>query len=119
MVLLDSSVWIDHLRRGNSRAAALLGAGEVACHPLIIGELACGGLKQRREILGLLSALPRSAQASHDEILAFIESRRLHGRGMGLIDAHLLWAALDSSLTLWTLDLKLRSLGDRLGVAHL
>ncbi len=119
MVLLDTSVWIDHLRRGNSRAVALLGAGDVACHPLVIGELACGGLKQRREILNLLSALPRTAQASHEEILAFIENRHLHGRGIGLIDAHLLWAAIDSSHTFWTLDLKLRSMSDRLGVACL
>ena len=119
MVLLDTSVWIDHLRQGNSWAAALLGAGDVACHPLVIGELACAGLKQRQEILGLLSALPRAAQASPDEILAFIENRHLHGRGIGLIDAHLLWAAIDSSHTLWTLDLKLRSMSDRLGVACL
>ena len=117
MVLLDTSVWIDHLRRGNSRVAALLEAGDVACHPLVIGELACGDLQRRREILGLLSALPQSAPATHEAILAFIEERRLHGRGIGLIDAHLLWAAIDGSHPLWTLDRSLRRTGERLGIA--
>jgi predicted nucleic acid-binding protein len=119
MVLLDTSVWIDHLRRGDARVIALLEGGEVVCHPLVIGELACGSLARRKEILELLAALPAASLASHDRILAFIAKRRLHGQGIGPIDAHLLWAAFDGSHTLWTLDRRLRRTAERLGVACL
>lgn len=117
MVLLDTSVWIDHLRHGDARVVALLEGGNVVCHPFVIGEMACGSLSRRSEILGLLSALPSANLASHDQILAFIARRRLHGEGIGLVDAHLLWAAVDGSLTLWTLDRRLRRTGERLGIA--
>ena len=116
MVLLDTSVWIDHLRRGDARVASLLEAGDVVCHPLVVGELACGSLRQRHEILELLSALPHARHTSHDQILAFIEKHRLFGQGIGLIDVHLLWAVKEGSHTLWTLDRGLRRSAERLGV---
>jgi len=103
-MLVDTSVWVDHLRRGNARLGACLENGEVECHPFVIGELACGSLKQRAELLELLAALPRVLEAEHDEVLAFIEWKRLMGRGLGWVDAHLLVSALLSRTSLWTLD---------------
>lgn len=116
MVLLDTSVWIDHLHRGDARAAAVLEQERVVCHPLVIGELACGSLTRRTELLGLLAALPQAAQATHTEILGCIDRRRLHGKGLGLIDVHLLWAALAQKHLLWTRDRRLRQGAQRLGV---
>jgi len=106
-VLVDTSVWIDHLRRGNRRLAKHLDAGEVESHPFILGELACGSLKRRKEILTLLSSLPRVIEADHDEVLALVESERLSGRGLGWVDVHLLASTLLSGTTLWTLDKRL------------
>jgi len=117
MILVDTSIWIDHLRRGDRQLATLLEAGEVVCHPFVIGELACGRLARRRVILELLHALPRTRQAEHDDILMFIEERRLDGGGIGLIDAHILWAAVTQSHELWTRDARLRRIASRLGVA--
>jgi len=117
MILVDTSIWIDHLRAGDRRLAMLLEAGEVVCHPFVIGELACGTLARRPVILELLHALPRTHQAEHDEILAFIDDRRLHGAGIGLIDAHLLWAAVNQAHSLWTRDVRLRRIALRLGTA--
>jgi hypothetical protein len=116
LVLLDTSVWIDHLNRGDGRAASLLVQGDVVCHPLVIGELACGSLTRRSEILGLLGALPQATQATHVEVVGFIDRHRLHGKGLGLIDMHLLWAATSQSHVLWTLDRRLRQMAQRLGV---
>jgi predicted nucleic acid-binding protein len=104
MIVVDTSVWVDHLRRGNDELAALLNEGAVLCHPLVIGELACGNLTNRNELLGLLSALPRARMAEHDEVLHLLSSRRLYGRGLGWIDVHLLASALMSKCPLWTLD---------------
>jgi hypothetical protein len=106
-MLVDTSVWVDHLRRGNARLGSCLENGEVECHPFVIGELACGNLKNRAELLELLAALPRVLEADHDEVLAFIESKRLMGRGLGWVDAHLLVSALLSRTSLWTLDKRL------------
>jgi predicted nucleic acid-binding protein len=116
VVLLDTSVWIDHLRRGDDRAAALLEQGDVVCHPLVIGELACGSLIRRAEILGLLGALPQATQAPHAEIVGFIDGHCLHGQGLGLIEMHLLWAAASQTHVLWTRDRRLRQMAQRLGV---
>ncbi len=116
MVLLDTSVWIDHLRRGDSRATALLEQGDVVCHPLVIGELACGSLVRRSEILGLLEALPQAPQAPHSEVLVFIDQHRLHGKGLGMIDVHLLWAALNQRHVLWTRDRRLRQMAQQLAI---
>lgn len=116
MVLVDTSVWIDHLRRANGRLQALLETGDVVCHPFVIGEMACGSLRRRDTILGLLSALPQVHQASSDDVLAFIGGRRLHGLGIGLVDAHLLWCSVEHSHPLWTHDRRLRAVAARLAI---
>ena len=104
MILVDTSVWVDHLRRGNAALAALLRDARVACHPFVIGELVCGTLRNRRTLLALLERLPQVPEVSHDEALGFLHSHRLSGRGLGWIDVHLLAAAALSRLPLWTLD---------------
>lgn len=106
-MLVDTSVWIDHLRRGNARLASCLERGEVECHPFVIGELACGNLRRRSEILLLLGCLPTVTQAEHDEVLSWVESKRLMGRGLGWVDVHLLASAMLGRTTLWTLDQRL------------
>lgn len=102
--LVDTSVWVDHLRRGNAELAALLESGGVCCHRFVIGELACGALHNRTELLGLLGALPRSPLAAHDEVLSLVAERDLAGRGLGWIDVHLLASALIGHCRVWTLD---------------
>ena len=97
---------------------ALLGDAEVVCHPLVIGELACGNVKNRAEILSLLQALPTADVAQHDEVLGFIESHRLMGRGLGLIDLHLLASSLLARVPLWTADKRLRTASVELNVAY-
>ena len=118
MVLVDTSVWIEHLRRGEPGLRDLLNRGEVVCHPFVIGELACGHLRSREQILSLLRALPGTALVEPDEILFFIEERKLAGLGIGLIDVHLLASCLISRVKLWTLDKRLKSVAARVGVAH-
>ncbi len=104
MILVDTSVWIDHLRKGDPELAGFLGEGVVLCHPFVIGELACGNLENRAEILSLLAALPASPIASHEEGLSLLADRELAGTGLGWIDIHLLASALLSKCTLWTKD---------------
>lgn len=106
-MLVDTSVWVDHLRRGNSDLASRLQGGEVLGHPFVVGELACGHLNRRREILALLRALPHVPIATHDEVLEFVEAGRLMGRGLGWIDVHLLASARLAGTVLWTLDKRL------------
>ena len=107
MVLVDTSVWVSHLREKNDELSNLLNNAEVVCHPFIIGELACGNLKNRPTIIALLEALPTTRLVEHEEVLAFIEARKVMGKGLGYIDVHLLAAALLADVTLWTLDKKL------------
>ncbi len=108
MILVDTSVWISHLRGGNPKLEKLLDDGDVSCHPFILGELACGNIKNRTEILSLLSALPKSELLDNPEILLFIEMNNLMGKGLGLVDIHLLASAILSGIALWTLDAKLK-----------
>ena len=115
MILADTSVWIDHLRHGNRELIRHLEAGDVACHPFVIGELACGRLHPRAEILSLLERLPAVPAASHDEVMAFIDARRLAGAGLGLIDVHLLASAMLGRVRLWTLDRKLAATAAAIG----
>jgi predicted nucleic acid-binding protein len=108
MILVDTSVWIDHLRRGNSRLAVALELGEVLTHPFVIGEIACGQIKNRRECLELLGALTAAVVASDEEALQFIEEHELMGKGVGYVDVHLLASvALTEDARLWTMDGKL------------
>jgi predicted nucleic acid-binding protein len=119
-VLLDTSVWIDHLRSGDALVTQLLEAGEVLTHAFVIGELALGHLSKRKEILGLLGALPRAPIATAEEVLVFIDRHRLAGRGIGYVDAHLLASAfLHPGLRLLTRDRRLHEVANSLRVASL
>ncbi len=104
MILVDTSVWVSHLRHGDPHLVALLDEGGVLAHPFVIGELACGNLKNRAEIISLLRALPSTAIAEHEEVMLFIERNRLMGKGLGYVDVHLLAAAVLSGVRLWTDD---------------
>ena len=118
MILVDTSVWIDHLRSGDPQLMAMLDEGGVACHSFVIGELACGNLKQRDHVLALLHDLPRLPAADDDEVLVFIERHKLAGKGIGYVDAHLLTAAaLAGKARLWTRDRSLRAAAQGLSMA--
>jgi predicted nucleic acid-binding protein len=117
VILVDTSVWIDHLRSGDDTLAALLTSGDVLTHPGVIGELALGNLRQRNEILGLLHGLPRATVATDSEVLTFIDRASLYGKGIGYIDAHLLAAtALTADARLWTRDKRLAGVANEQGI---
>ncbi len=119
MILVDTSIWIDHLRVGNPKLAALLQAGQVLTHPCVIGELALGQLSHRREILGLLHNLPHAQTATDDEVLSMVEIRHLFGLGIGYIDAHLLAATLlITGARVWTRDKRLAAVAAQLGLTN-
>ena len=118
MVLVDTSVWVSHLRETHAGLVDLLNDGEVACHPFIAGELACGNLKNRTTVLSLLEALPLTLMVEHEEVLAFIENHDLMGKGLGYIDVHLLAATVLSGFLLWTLDNKLEKAAQALHCGH-
>jgi len=117
MLLADTSVWVEHLRHGEPRLAGLLTAGEVLCHPFVVGELASGNLRRRSEILDLLASLPAIGKAGDSEVLHFIEAHRLYGKGLGLVDVHLLASCVLDRRRLWTLDNRLAKAARLLGVA--
>lgn len=116
MVLVDTSVWISHLRYGNAGLSDLLMEGKVLCHPFVIGELACGNLSNRDEILALLSELPQATLLENDEIPAFIERNKPAGLGIGLIDVHLLASARLSGASVWTMDKRLQNAAKRVKI---
>ncbi len=116
MILVDTSVWIDHFRCCNRCLAGLLEQGAVICHPFVAGELACGNLRQRREILSLLAELPGAEMAAHEEVLALIENEELAGKGLGWVDVHLLASARLMAVPLWTKDKALAAAAATLGV---
>ena len=116
MILADTSVWIQHFRRGEPTLAGHLFQGLVLMHPFISGELACGTLKNRAAILSNLRALPPASLASNNEVLQLIEDRRLWGQCLGLIDTHLLASALLSRCRFWTLDKRLEAAAKELGL---
>ncbi|MGH7724854.1 MAG: type II toxin-antitoxin system VapC family toxin [Candidatus Eiseniibacteriota bacterium] len=118
MVLVDTSVWIDHLRKGNAHLVDLLEGGQVLVHPFVIGELACGSLHNRSEILRLLQQLPGAALADQTEVLYLLETERLYGRGLGWVDVHLLAAARLSAIRIWSLDSALSSAASSLRLAY-
>ena len=117
-VLVDTSVWIDHFRRGVSRLKELLLEEAVLCHPFVVGEMACGNLKNRREILAMLQALPPTPQVSHDEVLHLIDHHQLMGTGLGWVDMHLLASARLAQATFWTVDRPLRKAAVSLEIAY-
>ena len=119
MILVDTSVWVDHLRAGTPALAAALEQGGVLMHPFVLGELACGNLKNRGEVLRLLGALPGAPMATDREARDFIERRALMGRGIGYIDIHLLASvALAGTARLWTRDKRLASVAADLELAY-
>ena len=118
MILVDSTVWIDHLRAGDNALIALLEVGAIATHPFVIGEIALGHLRQRSLVLHTLSKLPQIMVAADAEVLAFIEAQNLVGLGIGYIDAHLLAATqLIAGTALWTRDKRLHRIAATLGLA--
>jgi hypothetical protein len=116
MVLVDTSVWVEHLRHGSVGLETRLQEGRVVCHPFIIGELACGNLRNRSEIIFLLQALPGAIQAEHEEVMEFIENHRLMGKGLGYIDMHLLVSSLLTKVSFWTMDKRLHEVAKKLGL---
>jgi predicted nucleic acid-binding protein len=118
VILVDTSIWVNHLRQTNAPLQRMLTEGSVVTHPFIIGELACGSLRNRKEILGLMTVLPTAVLAQHDEVLHLVENNRLFGKGLGWIDAHLLASALLSRAPLWTLDQHLRAAARVLAISY-
>ena len=118
MLLVDTSIWIDHLRSGDPALAASLEKQQVLTHDFVIGEIALGNLRQRNTVIAAMSGLPRATRASSAEVLTFIEREALHGLGVGYIDAHLLASVrLTPGSSLWTRDKRLAKIAVKLGVA--
>jgi predicted nucleic acid-binding protein len=116
MILVDTSVWIDHLRSPEKRLLELLQDGTVMTHTLVIEEVACGHLKRRDEVLSLLHALPAAPVATHLEVLALVSNKTLYGVGLGAIDVHLIASTLLAGALLWTKDEALARESNRLNV---
>jgi predicted nucleic acid-binding protein len=118
VILVDTSVWVEHLRAGEAALAALLEKGQVLTHPFVIGELALGNLRNRDFVMAALTDLPSAVVATDAEVIAFIDRYALFGRGIGYVDAHLLAAArLTAGASLWTNDKRLKGVGETLGLA--
>jgi predicted nucleic acid-binding protein len=117
MVIADTSIWIDHFRRSNLELRDLLNQGLIMTHPLVIGELACGTLMNRSEIMNLLHRLPTAIEATHSEVLRFIENHHIMGKGLGYIDLSLLASSALMGLPIWTYDKALVNIADALGQA--
>lgn len=119
MILVDTSVWIDHLRESEHELAQMLSADYVLTHPIVIGELACGNLPNREQFFRDMELLPAVVSRTHDEVRGFIESERLMGRGISFMDAHLLYSALNhQDALLWTRDRRLNRVAQELSVSH-
>jgi len=118
MVLVDTAVWVSHLRDGNVGLEKLLNNGEVVSHPFIVGELACGNLKNRHEILSYLQSLPMTILAEDEEVLRFIENNQLMRKGLGYIDFHLIASAVLTDVPLWTFDKTLEKFTKKIGLNY-
>jgi predicted nucleic acid-binding protein len=118
VILVDTSIWIEHLRSASAILTELLVDGEVLGHPFVLGELALGNLRQRDEIMLALRRLPQAVSTSHREVLQFVDREALFGRGIGYVDAHLLAAArLTVGAKLWTRDRRLQAVAVQLDLA--
>lgn len=119
MILVDTSVWIDHLHRSEPALVELLDGASVLQHPMVLGELALGSMRNREELLGSLAGLPSVREAANDEVMRFIEQRQLYGGGLSLVDVHLLASVLlTSGARLWTRDKRLHAVADGLRIAY-
>ncbi len=118
MVITDTSIWVTHLRQGSRQLEKLLIDAEVMSHPFTIGELACGNLKNRNEIISLLQSLPMAPTIEFDEFIFFIERNQLMGIGIGFVDVHLLASAQLTGIPLWTADKRLKSAATKLDLAY-
>lgn len=119
MILIDTSIWVDHLAKNDPQVVAQLDAAHVLMHPFIVGEIACGSLRNRTVILEGLQNLPAAMVANPDEVLRFIDIHRLHGKGIGYVDTHLLASVLLSDgAKLWTRDKRLHSIAHDLNCAY-
>jgi predicted nucleic acid-binding protein len=116
-MLVDTSIWIEHFRRSHRALLDALERGDAECHDFVLGELACGTLPHREEVLVLMRTLPRIAAVTQDETMALVAERRLWGRGLGWVDVSLLAATLVARAQIWTLDRRLRKVAHDLGVA--
>lgn len=116
MILVDTSVWIGHLRTPSTLLVQLLDLEQVLIHPFVVGELACGNLVNRKEIISLLHALPSAPKADDDEVLFFVERHKLMGRGLGIVDVHLLASAAMGGASIWTADKNLGLAARNLGI---
>ena len=116
MILVDTSVWVDHFRRRNADLAGLLDGGDVACHPFVVGELVLGSLGNRAQVLALFAELPAARLVGHDEVMALVEARALSGTGLGWVDVHLAASALIERWSLWTLDARLAAVAQKLNI---
>jgi hypothetical protein len=116
-MLVDTSVWIDHVRRPEPKLIALLDENDVQIHPYVIGELACGHLGPRDELTVLIQHLPSLPAVDHEEALIFLDRHALHGRGVGWIDLHLLASTMLANATLWTRDRRLSAVAHALRIA--
>jgi predicted nucleic acid-binding protein len=118
LILVDTSVWVDHLRSGDAQLVDLLERALVVMHPFVIGEMACGSLGDRSTVLELLQDLPAAVVAESNEVLGFIERHVLYGKGIGYVDIHLLASvALTAGTKLWTRDKRLQAVAEMLGCA--
>jgi predicted nucleic acid-binding protein len=117
LILVDTSVWVDHLRRGDAQLVDLLESNAVIMHPFVVGEIACGSLADRALTLDLLLNLPAALVAEPDEALIYLDQHSLHGKGIGYVDVHLLASAAISGAKLWTRDKRLRQVAGELGCA--
>ena len=117
MILVDTSIWIDHLHKGDVVMQQLLDNDAVMMHPFVFGEIALGSLKDRAAVLGDLAAVPTAPVADDFEVMTLIEAKRLYGSGLGFVDAHLIASALLSSEgLLWTRDRRLQAAAEQLGI---
>jgi len=116
MILVDTSIWIDHLNKSNDALIPFLNSGRVCIHSFVIGELSCGNISNRSEILTLLKALPRTEPALENEVFILIEKKKLYGLGLGFVDVHLLASAFIHNVKLWTQDKSLRKVAKKLNI---